>query len=48
MSHSDDARVAWGWKEEGDELFERGDFEGAIEYYSKALELFPRDPISGT
>ena len=44
MTHSDDARIAWGRKEEGDELFEKGDFEGAIECYSKALELFPRDP----
>ena len=44
MAHSDDARIAWGRKEEGDELFERGDFEGAIECYDKALELFPRDP----
>ncbi len=44
MSDSDDARVAWGRKEEGDKLFEKGDFEGAIECYSKALELFSRDP----
>ena len=44
MSRSDDAKVAWGWKEEGNELFESGDFEGAIEYYNKALDLFPRDP----
>ena len=44
MSHSDDARIAWGWKEDGDDLFERGNFEEAIECYNKALELFPRDP----
>jgi tetratricopeptide (TPR) repeat protein len=44
MSDSDDVRVAWGRKEEGDKLFEKGDFEGAIDCYSKALELYPRDP----
>jgi tetratricopeptide (TPR) repeat protein len=44
MSHSDNARIAWGCKEEGDKLFESEDFEGAIECYSKALELFPQDP----
>jgi hypothetical protein len=31
MSHSDDARIAIGWKDVGDELFEKGDFEGSIE-----------------
>ena len=44
MSLSSDARIAWGLKEEGDELFARGDFGGAIECYTKALGLFPRDP----
>jgi tetratricopeptide (TPR) repeat protein len=44
MSHSDDARIAIGWMDEGDEPFEKGDFEGSIECYHKALTLFPRDP----
>lgn len=39
MSHSDDARIAWGWTEEGDELFEKGDFEGAIKCYDQVLVL---------
>ena len=39
-----DARIASGWKNKGDELFEKGDFEGAIGCYDKALEIFPRDP----
>jgi hypothetical protein len=37
MSSLDDARTASGWKDEGDELFEKGDFEGAIWCYDKAL-----------
>ena len=44
MSHSDDTRIAWGWMEEGDELFEKGDFERAIRCYDQVLVLFPRDP----
>jgi len=43
MSSLDDARIASGWKDEGDELFEKGDFEGSIGCYDNALELFPRD-----
>ena len=39
-----DARIASGWKDEGDELFEKGDFEGSIKCYDRVLELFPRDP----
>ena len=39
-----DARIASGWKDEGDELFEKGDFEGAVRCYDQVLELFPRDP----
>jgi Flp pilus assembly protein TadD len=42
MSLSLDASIASVWK--GDELFEKGDFEGAIGCYDKALEIFPRDP----
>jgi hypothetical protein len=34
-----DARIASGWKDEGDELFEKGDFEGAIRCYDQVLEL---------
>ncbi|MDH7509406.1 MAG: tetratricopeptide repeat protein, partial [Methanomassiliicoccales archaeon] len=41
---SSDARIAYGWMEEGDALFEKNDLEGAIEYYNKAFKLFPRDP----
>jgi len=37
---------AWGRKEEGDELFKKGDFEGAIESYSKALDCFHETPRS--
>lgn len=39
-----DARMASDWEDEGDELFEKRDFEGAVECYDKVLELFPRDP----
>jgi len=39
-----DARIASDWKDEADDLFKKGDFEGAISFYDKALELFPRDP----
>jgi tetratricopeptide (TPR) repeat protein len=44
MSRSDDAKVAWGLKEEGDKRFQSGDFDEAIERYDKALGLFPLDP----
>jgi tetratricopeptide (TPR) repeat protein len=44
MSHSDDARIASGWRDDGDELFKNRNFEKAVDCYNKDLELFPRDP----
>ena len=46
MAHSDDARVAWGRKEEGDELFEKGAWcnkgvsFGLLGWLEEAVECF--------
>ena len=48
MTHSDDAKIAWGKKEEGDELFEKGDFEELSSAIAGLLNCFHEIPISGT